>query len=191
MARASASSSNPPSGTRLLRTLRAVRRFSDRPIPDEILRDILEAGRQTGSSKNTQPWELIVVRDRRMLDQLSKLGAFAGHLAGSQADIVPVMDSANNAFDCGRLAERVMLAAWAHGVGSCIASLFPDENARKAKELLGIPDSKWIRPTVALGHPADENATRVSSTPGMAGMIPIGRKPMRELLSWERYGKRG
>ena len=174
----------------VLRKLRAVRRFADRPIPDDVMRDILEVGRRTGSSKNTQPWELVVVRDREMLKQLSELGGFAGYVAGAQVDIVLVMDSANNAFDCGRLAERLMLAAWAHGVGSCIASFFPDDNARKAKGLLGIPEARWVRQTVALGYPADDNATRVSSTPGMVGVLPIGRKPTGEFVSWERYGRR-
>ena len=120
--------------TRFLGSLRAVRRFSDRAIADAVLRDILEAGRRTGSSKNTQPWQIVVVRDREMLKRLSELGGFAGYIAAAQVDIVLVMDSANNAFDCGRLAERLMLAAWTHGIGSNIASLFPDENARKAKE---------------------------------------------------------
>jgi nitroreductase len=124
-----------------------------------------------------------------LLKQLSKLGGFAGYVAAARVDIVLVMDSANNAFDCGRLAERLMLAAWAHGIGSCIASLFPDENARKAKELLGIPAARWVRQTVALGYPADENATRVGRS-RMAGVIPIGRKPVAEFVSWERYGKR-
>lgn len=177
--------------TRRMRAMRVVRRFADRPIPDDLLMDILEVGRWTGSSKNTQPWEIVVVRDRGTLQRLSRLGQFAGHIAGAQADLVPVMDSASNAFDCGRLAERLMLAAWAHGVGSCIGSIWPDDNLQKAKELLGIPKERWLRPTVALGYPADENATRVSSTPRMVGVLPsIGRKPMAEFLSWERYGAR-
>ena len=176
--------------TRFLGSLRAVRRFSDRAIADDVLRDILEAGRRTGSSKNTQPWQIVVVRDREMLKRLSELGGFAGYIAAAQVDIVLVMDSANNAFDCGRLAERLMLAAWAHGVGSCIASLFPDDNARRAKELLGIPAARWVRQTVALGYPADEKATRVAAAPRMTGVVPIGRKPLSEIVSWERYGKR-
>jgi len=176
----------------VLRTLRAVRRFADRPVADRELHEILEVGRRTGSSKNTQPWEVVVVRDREMLRQLSKLGGFAGYVASAQADLVLVMDSANNAFDSGRLAERLMLAAWAHGIGSCIASLFPDANARKAKELLGIPDGRWVRQTVAIGHPADAKATRVASTPPMVKVLPsIGRKPAVEFVSWERYGRRG
>jgi nitroreductase len=176
--------------TKLMRSMRVVRRFADRPIPDEILADVLEVGRWTGSSKNTQPWEVIVVRERDTLARLSKLGQFAGHLAGARLALVLVMDGANNAFDCGRLAERLMLAAWAHGVGSCIGSIWPDDNTRKAKELLGIPDERWMRHAISLGYPADAAATRVSGT-RMADALPsVGRKPMRDVVSWERYGAR-
>lgn len=61
---------------------------------------------------------------------------------------------------------------------------------RRAKELLSIPESAWLRPTVALGYPADAEATRVSSTPGMARVVPIGRKPLADIVSWERHGRR-
>ena len=173
-----------------MRDMRVVRRYSATPIPDDVIRDILEVGRWTGSSKNTQPWEVVVVRDREMLRRLSTLGQFAGHIAGAQLDIVPVLPSANNAFDGGRLVERLMLAAWTHGVGSCIGSLWPDDNMRTAMELLGIPKDRWLRATIAMGYPADANATRVSSTPNMASVIPLGRKPMDEFVSWGRYGRR-
>jgi len=176
---------------RSLRSLRVVRRYADRPIPDEVLAEILDVGRWTGSSKNRQPWDIVVVRDRGALERLSKLGRFATHIAGAAADLVLVMESADAAFDCGRLAERLMLAAWAHGVGSCIGSLWPDDNQRTAKELLGIPQDRWLRPTVALGYPADAEATRVRSTPNMVGVIPIGRRPGADLVHWERWGARG
>jgi nitroreductase len=177
-----------PPPTTLMRAMRVVRRFSDQPIPTDVLDDVLEVGRWTGSSKNTQPWEVIVIRDRETLAKLSKLGQFARHLAGAHLALVLVMESANNAFDCGRLAERLMLAAWSHGVGSCIGSIWPDDNTRKAKELLGIPEARWMRHAISLGYPADEAATRVSGTP-MAGALPsVGRKPIREFVSWERYG---
>lgn len=101
------------------------------------------------------------------------------------------MESAGNAFDCGRLAERLMLAAWAHGVGSCIGSIWPDDDQRKAKELLRIPADRWMRPTVALGYPADADATRVSSTPDMAKVFPsVGRRALADIVSWERFGAR-
>src|SRR5882672_7962683 len=130
--------------TDFLRSLRAVRRFSARAIPNEVLLDVLDVARWTGSSKNTQPWHLIVVRDRSALAELATCGPFAGHLAGAQAAIAIVMDDGNRRIDEGRLAQNVMLAAWAHGVGSCIGSLYPEANNQRARELLGVPANKWI-----------------------------------------------
>jgi nitroreductase len=174
---------------RFLRSLRSVRRFASTPIPDEIVEQILDVGRWTGSSKNTQPWEVVVVRDRELLRELSTLGQFAGHLAGADFALVLVMDSPGNRFDAGRLAERLMLGGWVHGVGSCIGSLFPEPNEARAKELLGIPAAKDVHTALSFGYPADANALSVSrSVPGLARVLPgIGRKPMSEFVHWERY----
>ena len=177
--------------TELLRTLRAVRRFSARPIPDEVLLDILEVARWTGSAKNTQPWELVVIGDRGDLERLSFLGHYAGHLAGARLAIVLMMRAPGAAFDEGRLAQSVMLAAWAHGVGSCIGSIYPEANERRATELLGVPADRAVRTAISLGYPADSQARRLSSAPPeVRAAVPLGRTPFEELVSWERYGRR-
>ena len=87
----------PDARTRLLRSLRVVRRFTDRPIPDEVLTNILQVARWTGTSKNTQPWHIVVVRDRDTLRRLSQLGQFAGHVAGAKIAFALVMESAKSA----------------------------------------------------------------------------------------------
>jgi nitroreductase len=177
-----------------MRTLRAVRRFSAAPVPDAVVADVLEVARWTGSAKNRQPWELVVVRNVETLGQLSRLGRFAGHLREAPVGVALVLDhssgSANVVFDEGRLAERIMLAAWAHGVGSCVATLFPDENVSAAGELLALPASRAVRTVVALGYPADDNARFLSATPGLRAVVPSGRKAVDELVSFERYGSR-
>ena len=176
--------------TRVMRSLRVVRRFSATRVPDDVLDDLLEVARWTGTSKNTQPWHLIVVRERETLRALATRGQFAGHLAGATMAIALVMDSRNNAFDCGRLAERLMLAAWSHGVGSCIGSIWPDDNERAAKELLGVPKDRWMHQIISFGYPADADAARVSRTPSDARILPsLGRRPRSEVVSWERFGK--
>lgn len=176
--------------TQLLRSLRAVRRFLPEPIPADVLQDIVEVARWTGSSRNSQPWELVLVRRQDVREQLSTLGQYAGHLVGAPVAVVLVMDGPANAFDAGRLAQNVMLAAWAHGVGSCIASLFPEENERRAKDLLGVPADRWLRTAISLGYPADAQARRLSATPGLRTLVPLGRKPLHHLVSWDRYGRR-
>ncbi len=181
----------PRAYLRFLRRLRAVRRFAPQPLPQRVLDDVIEAARWTGSSKNSQPWELVVVRDRERLRVLATLGRFAGHLAGAAAGIVLVMESPATAFDAGRLAQQLMLAAWAHGVGSCIASIFPEENESRAKTLLGVPAERWVRTAISLGYPADKAALRVSTTPETARVLPaVGRKPLDQFVSWEQYGRR-
>jgi len=145
--------------TETIRRLRAVRRFSSREIPDEVLGDILEVGRWTGSSENSQPWDLIVVRERETLKALAAYGQFAGHIAGAKVGIALVMhgDDVWTNLDEGRLAQNLMLAAWAHGIGSCIGSIYPKDNEQRARDRLGIPNTRFIRTVLSLGYPDFDN----------------------------------
>lgn len=172
-----------------IRSLRSVRRFAPTPIADDVLRDVLDIARWTGSAKNTQPWELIVVRNPDYLRELAACGTFAGHLAGAALGLVLVMDDDNRRLDEGRLAQNIMLAAWAYGVGSCIATLQPEANVERARALLGVPTGRGLRTALSLGYPADASALRRSPELGAAG-VPIGRKPMAEFVSWETFGRR-
>jgi len=165
-----------------IRSLRSVRRFAPTPIPDDILREVLDIGRWTGSSKNTQPWQVVVVRDRDRLRDLATCGTFAGHLAGAAVGLVLVMEDDNRRLDEGRLAQNLMLAAWAYGIGTCIGTLQPEANVERAKQLLGIPLERGVRTTLSLGYPADPQALRAS-----AGGVQPGRKPMADFLRWETF----
>jgi len=162
----------------LLRTLRAVRRYAPRPLDPAALDRVIEAARWTGSAKNRQPWSLVLVEDSGALAELATCGAYASHLAGAPAALVLVMDPASPlaGFDAGRLSQTIMLAAWSEGIGSCIATLFPEENQRRARALLGIPDSLDVSTAIALGYPADADATRLSSAPPQVrAEVPLGR----------------
>jgi nitroreductase len=172
-----------------MRSLRVVRRFAETSLPDDVLDDMLEVARWTGTSKNTQPWHLVVVRERETLRALAKRGQFAGHIAGANVAIALVMDSRNNAFDCGRLAERLMLAAWSHGVGSCIGSIWPDDNERAAKELLGVPKDRWMHQVISFGYPGDGDVATPAPARTRGTLASFGRRARSELVSWERYGR--
>jgi nitroreductase len=170
-----------------LRSLRAVRRFSSDAVTDGVLQNILEVARWTGSSKNTQPWHLVVVRERATLEILAKCGPYAGHIAGAQVAVALIMENGNQRLDEGRLAQNLMLAAWAHGIGSCIGSLYPEANTRRAKDVLGVPASKWLHTAISLGYPADDKATRLSANRGSLSEVPLGRLDLSALVSWEHF----
>ncbi len=140
-------------------SLRVVRHFSDRPVDDAAVRTIVDAGRRAGSSKNLQRWDFIVVRDRAQLGELGDVGPFAGHLAGAAVAIAlvtpdPHADDAplSVSFDLGRAAENMVLAAWALGIGSCPATVYEHDLARR---ILGIPGTHHCEYVFSFGHPAD------------------------------------
>ena len=90
-------------------------------------------------------------------------------------------------FDQGQAAAYLQLAAWDLGVGSCIASIYPDASKRKARELLGVPEGKWLHTAISLGYPADERALRLSAERGGLSEVPIGRQDLSQFVSWERF----
>src|SRR5215218_1104894 len=164
-----------------LRSLRAVRQFRPDPVPQEVVDDILEVARWSGSAGNRQPWEFVVIRDRNTLRALAAVEGYAGHLASAALGIVPVMAgerAEQEIYDEGRLCERIMLAALAHGVGSSIGWIVGGGRAA-AKEILGIPESRTVRTAISLGYP-DESARR-----RRAGQV---RKPLSEIVHEEQYG---
>jgi nitroreductase len=98
------------------------------------------------------------------------------------------MDDGNRRFDEGRLAQNLMLGAWAHGIGSCIGSLYPEHNTRRAKSVLGVANGKWLHTAISLGYPADPRARLLSAERGNLSEVPLGRSDLEDLISWERFG---
>ena len=133
----------------LIRTKRAVREFATEAVPDDIVREILEAGRLAQSSKNDQPWHFVLIHDRETLRQLSTCGRYAGHLAGANFAVALVIQPGYD-FDMGQAAAYMQLAAWDRGVASCIASMWEPD---KAKAILGIPADKQFDTAISFGYP--------------------------------------
>ncbi len=159
--------------------LRTVRRFLPQQVSDGDLTRILEAARWTGSSKNRQSWSFVVVREREQLDRLAECGDFTMPIRHAPLVIAPVQHPDGYEWDMGRVAQNVMLAAAAIGLGSCPITLHRDSDVRP---VLGIPDDHRCRYVVALGYPdvEAERAGRAASSMG-------GRKPLEELVRYERF----
>jgi nitroreductase len=160
---------------------RAVRQFLPDPLPDEIERAILRAGRRAQSSKNSQPWRFVAITRRETLKQLSTMGKYAGHLAGAALGVVILTpDPASHfsvMFDAGQVAAYMQLAAWELGVGSCLATIYEPE---QVCTLLGFPQEWHARIALSFGYPSDPSAL----TRPLEGS---GRQPLDELVHWEGW----
>ena len=175
---------NPQEFIKLLHNLRAVRQFRAEAIPQEVIDAILDVARWTGTASNRQHWELVVIREKKTLQALAQCEGYAHHLAGAALGIVLVMAGDptlvdQETYDEGRLSERIMLAAEAYGIGSCIGWL-RGQGRTDAKKLLGIPQERLLRTTLSLGYP-DEEAMRARPKNANA------RKPLSDFVHSERY----
>jgi nitroreductase len=164
-----------------IRTKRAVRKFQEKALPDDVVAAILNAGRRSQSSKNEQAWQFIAIKDKAILMALSECGTWAGHLAGAPfavAIITPDPDGKFQfMFDAGQAAAFMQLAAWELGVGSVPASLYEHE---KAREILGIPSEWHVRIALSFGYPLEEE--KLSAAPKKGG-----RRPLEEVVHWDRW----
>ncbi|MCY4064254.1 MAG: nitroreductase family protein [Chloroflexi bacterium] len=165
-----------------IQTKRALREFRAEPLTDDHIDRILNAGRRSQSSKNSQPWHFIAVRDKARLAKLATTGAGMGHVAGCALCVVIVVPTQNERtlwhfFDSGQSAAYMQLAATEIGIGSCLGTIYEPETAAK---ILGIPDGLQTRLVISFGYPADSSAP---AQPLRAG----GRRVFDEVVHWETW----
>jgi nitroreductase len=171
-----------------IRSRRNVREFSNRPVADDHLDEILESGRRAPSSRNWQPWDFVIVRDRTRLNRLSKVSPGAGHVATAAAAIAvvapfPVTDERAASvppwnrlqFDLGQVAMSLMLAAAGLGIGSGQAGVTDQDLAR---DLLGVPADRFCAYLISVGYPADRPLTLIRRP---------DRRPFSEVVHRERW----
>lgn len=177
----------PADAVRPLLRVRQVREFTDAPVAAEALDAIVDAARWSGSSRNTQPWRFVTLRSTETLRAIAGAGLpqtrSLQSATAAVAIVLPEEKGAgiSNAFDEGRAAERMLVAASFVWLGAGIAWILPDVRPLVA-ELLELPDGRFVRTVVALGHPTDA-ARRPKSPPGEA------RLPREETVFSEKFAK--
>jgi len=168
-----------------MRHVRQIRQYHPDPVPDDVVNELLEVARWSGSSRNTQPWHFIVITDKDLLAKVSAVRASINWVADAPLAIAIVLDGRNpinETFDEGRVTERLMIAARLLGLGSGTAWFGDASQQAEAKAALGIPDEKIARSVVAVGYPVTSKDHRPNPAQG-------GRHPLSEIVSYDRYGQ--
>jgi nitroreductase len=182
---ARAGRSNPQDVVRPLIRARQYREFTDEPLSQAELDALADVARWSGSSKNRQPWRFIVVRDGPTLRQIAETGMpHTRSLQTATAAIAIILPAdpareVSNAYDEGRAAERLIVAAGLLELGAGISWVHPSVHST-ISAILGLPPDRMVRTIVALGHPSPA-ARRPKAAPGEA------RLPRDESVFEERW----
>ena len=158
---------------------RSIRKYTQEPVSEEQVMQILEAGRWAPSRGNSQAWKFIVVKNAQGLKDLAEAIPTGKFLAEAPLGIAVVINpkvSKHPEQEGAAAIQNMLLAAHALGLGACWISVRSTDSEEKARQLLQIPDEEWLLSVVAIGHPAE--------TPEK------GRKELDEITFTDKYGLR-
>lgn len=176
---------SPADRVRPLLRVRQVREFASAPVDPAAVDAMADAARWSGSSRNGQPWRFVIIRDLETLRAIHQAGLpQTRSLATAQAAIAIVLPSEpgsgiSHSYDEGRAAERMLVAAELMGLGAGIAWVRSEARPAVAG-LLGMPEGRFVRTVIAIGHPTDASR-RPKSAPGEA------RLPREDTVFEERW----
>ena len=160
-----------------LKNRRTVREFKPTQVPEATLTKILSAARWAPSSRNQQPWHLVVIRNKETLTQIGQIAGTGSFIAKSPLAIAVVMDNADDPeLDAGRALQQMEIMAWSEGLGTCFVSLAEDER-EKILQLLGIPAGMDLITVLPFGYHPDDFKGR-----------GVPRKQLSEMVHSESFG---
>jgi len=142
---------------------RSIRKYTDQPVPERLLIELLEAAMCAPSAGNEQPWQFVVIDQRGILDEIPKFHPYAAMVAEAPVAILVCGDLDKDLHrgywvqDCAAATENILIAVQDKGIGAVWVGVYPREDRVQAmRALLGIPDSVVPFALISLGYPAEE-----------------------------------
>ncbi|NLG85338.1 MAG: nitroreductase family protein [Firmicutes bacterium] len=143
---------------------RSIRKYLPDPIPEEVVIDLLRAAMSAPSAGNEQPWQFVVIRERRLLDEVPRFHAHAQMIREAPLAILVCGEAEKAKFegaywvqDCAAATENILIAATAKGLGSVWLGVYPvAERMEALRRLLGIPEEIVPFALIPIGRPAEE-----------------------------------
>ena len=144
-------------------TRRSIRKYNKQQIPDRVIKELLDAAVSAPSAGNEQPWQFVIIDDRRILNEIPKFHSHSSMLREAEKAILVCADTELEThkgyfpLDCSAATQNILLAAHAKGLGSCWLGIYPrQERVTGMRKLLNIPEHIIPFSLVSLGYPAEQ-----------------------------------
>jgi nitroreductase len=146
-------------------TRRSIRKYTDRPVPEELVTGLLKAAMAAPSAGNEQAWQFIVIRDRTLLDAIPKFHPYAAMIKFAPVAILVCGDLTLEKYkgcwvqDCSAAAQNLLLAATAQGLGAVWTAVYPmEDRVTGMRKLLSLPEHVISLSLIPVGYPAEQPA---------------------------------
>jgi nitroreductase len=149
-----------------IQTRRSIRKYQDREVPEELIQRVLAAAMMAPSAQNAQPWQFVVITDRKLLAEIPKINAHAWMAEHAPVSILLCADLSLELspgfwpVDCAAAVQNLLLAAHALGLGAVWTGVYPrKERMAGFRRLLDLPEHVIAHTLIPLGYPAEQPAS--------------------------------
>jgi len=146
-----------------IKTRRSIRKYKDKPVPDEVIDQLLEVGMMAPSAGNEQPWHFIVIKDREILDKIPTVHPYSKMITQAPVAILVCGDTRmekHKGFwvqDCSAATQNILIAAHALGLSSVWLGVYPaGDRVKGISELFGLPEHVFPLSLLPIGYPDEE-----------------------------------
>jgi len=158
-----------------IKTRRSVRSYEDKPIPKEILGELIDCARLAPSARNMQPWEFVVITDQKMREQIASITEYGSFIRDAAACILVVCEDTKYYLEDGCAAtENILIAAKSLGIGTCWVAGDKKPYCEYILKLVNAPQDHKLVSIISLGYSSEESA-------------PHRKRKLKEVLHWEKF----
>lgn len=152
---------------------RSIRKYTNEDVSDEIVKELLEAAMSAPSAGNEQPWHFVVIRDRKILNEIPNIHPYSGMLREAPLAILVCGDESLQKYkgywvqDCSAATENLLIAINAKGLGGVWLGVYPvEDRVNGIRKLLDMPNNVIPFSLISIGHPAEQKppANRYNSS---------------------------
>jgi nitroreductase len=158
----------------VLKNRRSIRTYKQESVPQNIIEEIVDCARLAPTAMNDQPWDFIVVTKRELLEQIPPMLGHAEFIAQAAFAVLVLARKTSYAVeDCCAATENLLIAAAAHGLGSCWVAGTKQAYCPVVANAFGAPTDRQLIAIVSFGYPAEDPR--------------VDKRPLDEVLHWERF----
>lgn len=158
----------------MLKTRRSIRTYLDKPVPKDIISDIVDCGRLAATAMNRQPWHFVVICDRKRREHIASLTDYGKFIAQAPVCIAVFgREVTHRVEDCSAATQNILLAAKAHNLASCWIAGDKKPYSAEIEEYLGAPRGVKLFSLITIGYSDAESN--------------VEKKPLEEVIHWEKF----
>ena len=160
--------------TEVLKSRRSIRNYTNQTVPQSIIEDIVTCARLAPTAMNEQPWDFVVVTDRVLLKQIPPMLGHAEFVANAAFAVLVLSRETTYAVeDCCAATENLLIAAAAHGLGSCWVAGTKQAYAPVVARAFGAPEDRQLISIVSFGYPAEDPI--------------VEKRSLDDVIHWEKF----